>query len=69
MPAQLKGMVKQQLAQINALTDAKELADTVAQLQQMAGQVPPAMKPALEYLIAKTQERLEELAAAGQGGK
>ena len=36
----------------------------------MAGQVPPAMKPALEYLIAKTQERIEELAAAaGQGGK
>ena len=70
MPAQVKGMVKQQLAQIRAISDPAELQETVAQLQQMAGQVPPAMKPALEYLIAKTQERIEELAAAaGQGGK
>jgi predicted Zn-dependent peptidase len=70
MPAQMKGMVKQQLAQINAMTDAAELQDTVAQLQQMAGQVPPAMKPALEYLVKKTQARIEELSAApGQGGK
>jgi predicted Zn-dependent peptidase len=70
MPAQVKGMVKQQLAQINASSDAAELADTVVRLEQMAGQVPPAMKPALEYLVKKTQARIEELAAAPrQGGK
>jgi len=70
MPAQVRGMVKQQVAQVQAITDPAEVQEMIAQLQQMAGQVPPAMKPALEYIMKKAQARLEELTAAapGQGG-
>ena len=76
LPAQMRGMVKQQVAQIEAVADGAELQEMMAQLQQMAGQVPPAMKPALEYIMKKAQARLEALAAApaaqpapGQGGE
>jgi predicted Zn-dependent peptidase len=74
LPAQMRGMVKQQVAQIEAAESAGELQEMMAQLQQMAGQVPPAMKPALEYIMKKAQERLEGLSAAaqpapGQGGE
>ena len=49
-----------------------------AQLQQMAGQVPPAMKPALDYIMKKAQEHLDTARRASrrrsspsrrQGGK
>jgi predicted Zn-dependent peptidase len=77
LPAQMRGMVKQQVAQIEQVTDAGELQRMMAQLQQMAGQVPPAMKPALAYIMKKAQARLDVLGAQpaaqqpkpGQGGK
>jgi hypothetical protein len=77
LPAQMRGMVKQQVAQIEQVNDATELQQMLAQFQQMAGQVPPAMKPALAYIMKKAQARLEALAAQpaapqakpGQGGK
>ena len=64
-PPQVKAMVTQQLSQIESIDDAAKLGEIVSRLQEMAGQVPPAMKPALEYLTTKAQERLEALS----GGK
>jgi len=68
LPAQLKGMVKQQLAQIQQITDAAQLGEMLAQMQQMSAQVPPQVKPAITYLIKKVQERLDAMAAP-EGGK
>ncbi len=68
LPAQLKGMVKQQLAQIEKADDAGQLQGLLAQMQQMASQVPPQVKPAISYLIKKVEERLAVLAAP-EGGK
>ena len=70
LPAQMRGMVRQQVAQIEGIGDPAELQELMAQLQQMAGQVPPAMKPALDYIMKKAQARLETLAAApAEGGQ
>ena len=76
LPAQMRGMVKQQIAQIEHVTEASELQELLAQFQQMAGQMPPAMKPALDYIMKKAQARLEALAGQpaaqakpAQGGK
>jgi predicted Zn-dependent peptidase len=75
LPAQLKGMVKQQLAQIEAISDPAELEELLGQMMQMAGQAPPQVKPAVDIIIKKTQERLDALRAvppagvAPQGGK
>ncbi len=68
LPAQLKGMVKQQLAQIEQVSDRGELEQMLAQLQQMSGQVPPQVKPAIVYILKKVEERLAALAAP-EGGK
>jgi predicted Zn-dependent peptidase len=75
LPPQLKGMVKQQLAQIESITDPAELEQMLAEMMQMAGQVPPQVKPAVDIIVKRTQERIEALraappaATAPQGGK
>jgi len=63
LPAEVKGMVKQQLAQVLAIDDPAKLGEILARMQQMAGQVPPQMKPAMEYMQKKIQQRVDELAA------
>lgn len=61
LPAELKGMVKQQLAQLENVKDAAALETALAQIQQMAGKVPPQMKPALDFLRKKLEQRLAQL--------
>ena len=75
LPAQVKGMVKQQLAQIEQIADPAQLEQILGQLQQMQGQVPPQMKPAVDVIVKRAQQRLDALRAApaaakdaGQGG-
>ena len=75
LPAQLKPMVKQQLAQIESIDDPAELEQMLAQMMQMAGQVPPQVKPAVDIIVKRTQQRIEALratppaAVAPEGGK
>jgi len=66
-PAQMRPMIKQQLAQIEQEGDKQKLEGGLSQIQQMMGQAPPPMKPALEYLARKIRERIEALSS--QGGK
>jgi predicted Zn-dependent peptidase len=64
LPAQLKGMVKQQLQQLEQIKDRSQLEQALGQLQQATGQVPPQVKPALDYLIKKVQQKLESMPAS-----
>ncbi|MFN3413692.1 MAG: M16 family metallopeptidase, partial [Thermoanaerobaculum sp.] len=66
LPAELKGMVKQQLAQIEKMKDAEKLGVAIAQMQQMAAKVPPQMKPALDFLLKKMEQRLAQLQGEGK---
>jgi predicted Zn-dependent peptidase len=68
LPPEMKGMVKQQLVQFEQVTDRAKLEEILTQLRAMSGNVPPQMKPAIDYLIKKAQERLESLPAAPQPG-
>ncbi|MGC8916101.1 MAG: M16 family metallopeptidase [Thermoanaerobaculum sp.] len=61
LPPQVKGMIKQQLAQISQIKNAEKLAQDLAQMQEMSGRVPPQMKPAFDYLVKKLEERLAQL--------
>ncbi|MCL4817733.1 MAG: insulinase family protein [Vicinamibacteria bacterium] len=61
LPPQAKAMVKQSLARIEAETDPAKLQEGLARMQAMAAQVPAEIKPGLEYVIAKTEERLKAL--------
>jgi predicted Zn-dependent peptidase len=67
---QMRGMVKQQLAQIEQVNDRAKLEAMLTQMRAMAGRVPPEMKPAIQYLIRRAEGRLGELPAApGPGGE
>ena len=58
LPAPAQAMVKQSLAQIASETDAARLREGIARMQAAAGQAPPEMKPALELILKRAQERL-----------
>jgi len=65
LPAEAQAMVRQNLKQIEAEQDPEKLRQGIAEMQQMAGQLPAEMKPALELILRKAQERLVAL----EGGK
>ncbi len=58
-----QAMVRQGLKQLAGETDAASLQQGIAQLQQMSAQVPPEMKPAVELLLKRAQERLSALSS------
>ena len=60
---QMQAMVKQALGQIQSETDPDALRMGMAQMEQQAGQAPPQFKPALDYMLKKIKERIDELEA------
>ena len=63
LPPQAQAMVRQALAQVEGETDKAKLEQMVGQMQQMAGQVPPEMKPAFDLILKRAGERLQALSA------
>jgi hypothetical protein len=61
LPEAQRAMVKQNLQQIAAESDPEKLRAGIAQMQQMAAQVPPEMKAALELILKRAEERLAAL--------
>jgi predicted Zn-dependent peptidase len=68
LPARLQGMVKQQLAEWATMTDPAELEKDLAQLDQMSGQAPPPVKPAIVLLLKRGHELLDKLRAKPPAG-
>ena len=67
LSGQAKAMAKQALAQIAQVTDPSELEQGLQQMQAMKDQAPPEFQPAIELIIKRATERIEELrAAAGE---
>jgi predicted Zn-dependent peptidase len=67
LSGQAKAMAKQALAQIAAVEDPAELEQGLTQMQAMKDQAPPEYQPAIELIIKRATERIEELrAAAGE---
>jgi predicted Zn-dependent peptidase len=65
LPAQARAMARQQLQEIAAETDAAKLREGIAALTEAQGKVPPEMKPVIDLLLKRAQERL----AALEGGQ
>jgi predicted Zn-dependent peptidase len=63
LPPQAQSMARQATRQVAAETDAAKLQEMVAQLQQMAGQVPPEMRPAFDLVLKRAGERQKALSA------
>jgi len=67
LTGQAKAMAKQALAQIAQVEDPAELEQGLQQMQAMKGQAPPEFQPAIELIIKRVTERIEQLrAAAGE---
>jgi predicted Zn-dependent peptidase len=61
LPTEAQAMVRPQLEKIRTESDPARLREGIARMQEMASQVPPEMKPALELLVKRAQERLAAL--------
>jgi len=57
--------VKQMLARLAQQDDPVQLEERVMRMESMMAMVPPEAQPAMEYLVKKMHERIEELQAAG----
>jgi zinc protease len=63
LPPQAQAMVRQATRQIEGEKDPAKLQEMVGQLQQMAAQAPPEVKPALDLVLKRAGERLLALSA------
>ncbi|MGE3164889.1 MAG: M16 family metallopeptidase [Planctomycetota bacterium] len=61
---EIRNMVKQQVKQLAQVEDPEQIKTMLARMTEQQGQVPAAFKPAVEYVISKAQQRLEELESA-----
>ena len=61
LPPEAQAMVRQNLQRILAETDPAKLREGIARMQAAAGQAPPEMKPAIELILKRAQERLAAL--------
>lgn len=64
---QVRAMVKQQLSQLQSANDPDMLRAALAQMQAQAGnpQVPEQFRPAIDLMIRRVQERIEQLESGG----
>jgi predicted Zn-dependent peptidase len=69
LPAQAKGMVRQMVTMIAGSKDPAQIQGILSRMDAMAGQMPPEMKPAVEYVRAKAQSRLAELSTSAADSK
>ena len=61
LPAELRAQVMQQATMFSQLEDREKLEGALSQTEQMKGQVPPEIAPAMDYMIKVISQRLEEL--------
>ncbi|TVQ64279.1 MAG: insulinase family protein [Phycisphaerales bacterium] len=62
IPAEMRPMVQQQLAQIAAVNDPAALREGLNRMRSMpASQLPPEYAPVMEYIAKKIEERIAEL--------
>ncbi len=61
LPEQMRPMIKQGLQQIASEKDPKKLEQMISQMQGGLEKAPPQVKPGLQLMLEKAQERLSEL--------
>ncbi len=61
VPPEARPMVRQQLDRISKETDPAKLREAIARMEASGGQMPPEMKPVMELIRKKAEERLAAL--------
>ena len=65
LPAPMQARAKQMVAQLMKETDLKGLQEGITQMEAQAAQVPPQMKPMIDFMLSKMRERIAQLETAG----
>jgi len=65
LPAPMRARAKQMAVQVMQATDPAELRQGLEAMEAQGAQVPPQMKPMLDYMKKKMQVRIAELEAGG----
>ena len=68
LPPQMRSAIQQQLSMIAQESDVALLQQALSQMEQMAEQVTPEMKPAFDLVTRRIRERIAEL-SKDEGGK
>jgi len=66
LPAEAKPMIMGSLARLQGMTDAAQVQAYIGRLEERAGQLPPELKGAMDFLRTKAQARLVELQAGNK---
>lgn len=61
-----KQMVQRSLGRLDGMTEPGQVQEMLGRLDQMGDRLPPDMKPAMDYVRAKAQEKLTQLQKEGQ---
>lgn len=61
LPAPMQARARQMVAQIMKESDAAALRTAIEQMSSQAAQMPPAMKPMMDLMMKKMQERITQL--------
>ena len=61
LPAEARPMVKQMLSRIDSATDPAQIQQMLTRLDQMGGQSPPEMKPALDLVRSRAEAKIQQL--------
>jgi hypothetical protein len=59
-------MVQRSLGRLDGMTEPGQVQEMLGRLDQMGDRLPPDMKPAMDYVRAKAQEKLTQLQKEGQ---
>ncbi|MEZ4386709.1 MAG: pitrilysin family protein [Candidatus Krumholzibacteriia bacterium] len=61
LPPEARQMVARSLSRLEGLTEPAEVQEMLGRLEMMGGRMPAEMKPGLDYIRGKAQDRLAEL--------
>ena len=67
LPAPMQARAKQAVAMLAQETDPAQLRMALEQMEAQAAQIPPQMKPMIDFMKKKLLQRIAELEAAGAG--
>ena len=65
LPPQAKQMVKRSLDRLDGMTEPSEVQEMLGRLESMGANMPPEMKPAMDYVKEKAEAKLAELQKEG----
>ncbi len=66
LPPQAKQMAQRSITRLEGMTEPAEVEEMLVRLETMGARVPAEMKPAMDYIRSRAEEKLAELQKEGE---